>query len=76
MRIYSDISLRDFSPWGGAVKTYDHIYNAGLIDALENILDKRYPDGIEETDLNDLLWFDTDTIEGWLGIKIESDEEE
>ena len=73
MKIYSDISLKDFTLWGGAVETYDYIDKLGLIDTLEDILNELYPEGIEDTALNDILWF---AIEEWLGIMIESDEEE
>lgn len=75
MKIYSEISLRDFTPWGGAIETFDSVYQMGLIDTLEDILNELYPDGIEDTTLNDLLWFDRDAIEDWLGIKQENDEE-
>lgn len=75
MKIYSEISLKDFTPWGGAIETYDYVYQMGLIDKLEDIIDELYPDGIEDTVLNDLLWFDRDAIEDWLGIKQENDEE-
>jgi hypothetical protein len=43
------------------------------LDELESILDELYPDGMTETQLNDLMWFDFDTIKNWLGI--EEDEE-
>ncbi len=42
-------------------------------DELESMLDELYPDGMTETQLNDLMWFDFDTIKNWLGI--EEDEE-
>lgn len=28
-----------------------------------------YPDGMSETELNDLLWFEDDTIAEWLGFE-------
>ena len=43
------------------------------LDELESMLDELYPDGMTETQLNDLMWFDFDTIKNWLGI--EEDEE-
>ena len=42
-------------------------------DELESMLDELYPDGMTETQLNDLMWFDFDTIKNWLGL--EEDEE-
>lgn len=60
MTIICEMSLRNFKPWSGAVDTYNHIANAGKLDELEDLLDELYPDGIGETELNDLLWFDSD----------------
>ncbi|MBP3334547.1 MAG: hypothetical protein J6L61_00145, partial [Ruminiclostridium sp.] len=37
------------------------------LDIIENILTDIYPEGIDETQLNDLMWFDEDTIAEWLG---------
>ena len=39
---------------------------------LEQILDDIYPDGMTETELNDLLWFDSESVYEWLGIRSES----
>lgn len=74
MKITKEIDLRNFEPWSGAVDTFDKIYNADKIDELEWILEDLYPDGIDETQLNDLLWFDDEWILETLGID-EDDEE-
>ena len=68
MKITKEIDLRNFEPWSGAVDTFDKIYNADKIDELEWILEDLYPDGIDETQLNDLLWFDDEWILETLGI--------
>lgn len=73
MKLYRDLDLTRFEAWSGAVDTYNTIYNADKLDALENLLDELYPDGIEETQLNDLLWFDSEWLLDALGI--EEDEE-
>lgn len=73
MRIYSDKSLSDFQPWCGAVRTYDRISNAGLLDCLEQILEEEYPDGIDETELNDLFWFDADVVLHYCGLRGEDE---
>lgn len=59
-------SFGDFEPWSGAVDTWERIQEAGKIDDLENILEIEYPDGIDETELNDLLWFEPETVFEWL----------
>lgn len=71
MIVYKDISLRDFEPWSGAVDTYNRIYNEGKLDKLEAVLEDLYPDGVDETTINDLLWFEEDTVFEWLGIRAE-----
>ena len=71
MKIYGEKSLADFSFWGGAISTAERIWEergAGGWNELEAILEDAYPDGIDETALNDLLWFEADTVYEWLGI--------
>lgn len=79
MKIYSEQSLADFKFWSGAETTAQRIWEeqgSEGFDQLEAILEEEYPDGIDETDLNDLLWFDADTVYEWLGIEDEEDEDE
>ena len=73
MKIYSEINIADFKAWGGAINTLDRIIAEDKCDELESILEDLYPDGISETELNDLLWFDDETVFGWLGIRTESE---
>ena len=73
MKIVSEMSLENFEAWSGAVATLDRIRNAGLCNQLEAILEDQYPDGMTETELNDLLWFEPDTVFEWLGMRTESE---
>ena len=66
MKITSEINLRDFEGWSGAVDTLNTLTDEQK-DALEAILEEIYPDGMDETSLNDLLWFEDDAIADWLG---------
>lgn len=66
MKITSEISLRNFEGWSGAVDTLSTLTDEQK-DSLEAILEEIYPDGMDETGLNDLLWFENDTIAEWLG---------
>lgn len=71
MRIYSEESLTRFQFWSGAKDraeklTYDEL------ETIENILDDCYPEGMSDTELNDLFWFDFGTVCEWLDL----DEEE
>ena len=75
MKIYSETSLENFEAWSGAVDTLDRVREAGKCDELELILEDLYPDGMDETELNDLLWFEPETVFEWLGIEEEEEEE-
>ena len=72
MKIVTEISLENFEAWSGAVSTLDRIRNAGMCDALEAELELLYPDGMTDTELNDLLWFEPETVFEWLGMRTES----
>ena len=76
MRIYSETSLENFEAWSGAIDTLDRVREAGKCYELEAILEDLYPDGMSETELNDLLWFEPETVFEWLGIEEEEEEEE
>ena len=76
MKIHSEISLENFGAWSGAVDTLDKVIEEGKCDELEAILEDLYPDGMSETELNDLLWLEPEQIFEWLGIEEEEEEEE
>ena len=67
MKIISeDKSLRDFNFWSGAKDTVRYL-TCDELDTIECLLEDAYPDGMTETQINDLFWFDTDVIAEWLG---------
>lgn len=79
MKIYTEQSLADFKFWSGAEDTAQRIWEElgrEGFDQLEVILEDVYPDGIDETELNDLLWFDAETVYEWLGIGDSEDKRE
>lgn len=61
----------DFEPWGGAVDFYNEIRDSDKLDDLEFILEDLYPDGCTDTNINDLLAFDEDTVREWLDLPSE-----
>ena len=71
MTITYDLDLNSFNAWSGAVDTLDRIQREGKCEELENIIEDLYPDGMTETELNDLLWFDSESVYEWLGIRSE-----
>ena len=68
MKIYIECSLSDFEPWSGAVSRYNRVADAGKLDELEYLLEGLYPDCIDETQLNDILWFEEEWLFKTLGI--------
>ena len=71
MTITYELDLNSFEAWSGAKDTLDRIQREGKCAELENILEELHPDGMTETELNDLLWFDSESVYEWLGIRSE-----
>ena len=67
-KISYDLLDGTYHPWSGAVDTWNTIEEKGLLEELDNLLEDIYPDGLSETELNDLLWFDSEWIFEQLGI--------
>ena len=67
MKVYSELSLRDFEFWAGAKENAQKLTPEQL-DEVEHNLEDIYPDGIDEITINDIFWFDFDQICVWLGI--------
>ena len=72
MTITYELDLNSFQAWSGAKDTLERIQREGKCAELENVLEELYPDGMTETELNDLLWFDSESVYEWLGIRSES----
>ena len=66
MKIYKDEALRHFEFWSGARDRAMELSSEEL-DRIEAELEVAYPDGMDETKINDLFWFEEDTIAEWLG---------
>lgn len=71
MTITYELDLNRFEAWSGAKETLERIQREGKCEELENVLEELYPDGMTETELNDLLWFDSESVYEWLGIRSE-----
>lgn len=69
MQIINDnLSLRNFEAWSGAKNTKAIIIENGKVDDFEFLMEDLYPDGMTDTQLNDILWFEEDWICEMLGI--------
>ena len=59
MEIKTELTdLYDFEAWSGATSTKDAIIAAGKGEEFISALEDAYPDGMTDTELNDLLWFE------------------
>ena len=75
MKITTEQSIANFNFWAGAKVNASELTFSQL-NEVESILEDIYPDGIDETQLNDIFWFDFETIKEWLCITDEDEEEE
>ena len=76
MLIIEERGLLEFEAWSGAVETKERIIAAGLEAEFERLIDDCYPEGISSTQLNDLLWFDSEWVYEALGMTEEDEEDE
>lgn len=79
MEMRCDIPLRHFEFWSGAKQRARHLTWEQL-DQIEFELEALYPDGMTDTQVNDLFWFEEDFIASLLGYEdweaLENDGEE
>ena len=69
MKIINDnLSLRNFDAWSGANDTKELIIENGKEADFEFMMQDLYPEGMTETQLNDILRFEEDWICEMLGI--------
>ena len=76
-KVTGETNLWKFEAWSGAKETKQHILEAHKGDEFDALIEELYPDGIDETKLNDLLWFESEWLYETLGINPseENDEE-
>ncbi len=67
MKYYVEGELRNFI-FVGEVKRNASMLTCKQLDLVEEMLEEMEPnEGWSETAINDMFWFDFDTICGWLG---------
>lgn len=73
MKYIVEQSLRDFEFWSGGKERADNC-TAEELDSIEEFLEETAPeDGWTDTGINDMFWFDFDTIARHLGYEDEED---
>lgn len=66
-KLYTD-GFGNYTPWSGAKDTWDALEEFDRLDELESYIDEMYYNDelgegvINETELNDLLWFEPETV--------------
>ncbi len=73
MKITTETTLHNFRAWSGAVETKERIIEEGKEEAFNSFIEECYPDGLTDTELNDLLWFEEEYIFETLGIETEKE---
>jgi hypothetical protein len=71
MKITTETSLNNFEFWSSAEHNASLLTSAQL-DAIESTLNEIYPDGMSDTELNDLFWHDFDAVLAWAGLDYET----
>jgi hypothetical protein len=76
MKIISELSIVNFQAWSGAIDTQKRIIDENKVNDFDSYIEELCPDGLTDTQLNDILWFDSENVFEYLGISEEEEEEE
>ena len=75
MKLVNEMSVANFKAWAGAIVTVETIVNNNLVEEFDMLIEEIYPEGLTPTELNDLLWFDSQWVYEALGMQVEEEEE-
>lgn len=75
MKVFDEMDWYDIyrTAWSGARDTVEKIEDEGKGDEFVSLIEELYPEGIDRTSLNDILWFDDEWVFESLGIKEEEE---
>ena len=68
MKVYREVNAYNFDFWSGAEDTVNYL-TAEEVNTIFDMLEELYPEGMDETQVNDFFWFEEDTIAEWLGYR-------
>lgn len=71
MIITMEMDLNNFEFWSGAKETFRIIEENDKVDECQQLLEELYPNGMSDTQLNDLFWFDDEWLFEMLEIEVE-----
>lgn len=75
MLITYELNLTTFEAWSGGEDTLSRILDEDKENEFIALLEEQYPDGIDETALNDLLRFEADWVYHSLGMMTDEEKE-
>lgn len=68
MKVIKEVySFGDFDFWSGAENTAQVLDDNDDFETVMDELEELYPEGVTETTLNDMFWFESDFIASLLG---------
>ena len=70
IKIIDEKSLTEFNFWSGAADFAEKL-TYGELKAIDDIISDLYPDGIDATSLNDIFWFDQESVCEWIGLDLD-----
>jgi hypothetical protein len=81
MVIYEEVYVNNFYKelWLGGLNTYNNLVERGITDdAILQMLEEFFcgDEFIDITEINDFLWFESDTVFDYFGISEDEDEDE
>ena len=72
MKVTKELSLSNFDFWSGA-KERAQMLTIDELNEIERQLEDVYPEGMDETQINDIFWFDFDWVAQMIGYEDEED---
>lgn len=78
MKVFDELNFDDVkrTAWGQAERIAQEIEDADKESEFETLIEELYPDGIDRTELNDLMAYDWEWLFETLGIKDEKEQED
>ena len=61
MKVLEELNLSEFKAWSGGKDTLETLTD-NQIERVQEFIEECYPDGVEDLQLNDFLWFERDFI--------------
>ena len=71
MKIYREESLSNFEFWSGAISNAEE-FTLEELDRIGDMLEAESPDGMDETEINDLMWFEPEYLANLIGLEWDS----